>query len=60
MISVFPSYGDVYLGPNFAVHICIVGPVGFSGIILSSKANIFWPFVLVSVNILETINAKTC
>lgn len=58
MISVFPSYGDVYLGPNFAVHICIVSLVDFSGIILLSKASTFWPFVLVSVDSLETIMQK--
>lgn len=58
MISVFPRYGDVYLGPNFAVHICIVSLVDFSGIILLSKASIFWPFVLVSVSNLETIMQK--
>lgn len=58
MISVFPSYGDVNLGPNFAVHICIVGLVDFSGIILFSKESTFWPFVLVSVNSLQTIIQK--
>lgn len=54
MISVFPSYGNVYLGPNFAVHIWIVSLVDLGGIILLSKASILWPFVLVSVNSLET------
>lgn len=58
MISVFPSYGDVNLGPNFAVHICIVSLVDFSGIIPFSKASTFWPFVLVSVNSLGTIIQK--
>lgn len=58
MISVFPSYGDVYLGPNFAVHICIVSVV-FSGIMPLSKANAFWPlFVLVPVNGSETVMQK--
>lgn len=58
MISVFPSYGNVYLGPNFAVHIRVVSLVDFSGIILLSKASILWPFVLVSVNSLETVIQK--
>lgn len=58
MISVFPSLGMFILGPNFAVHFCIVSPVDFSGIILLSKAGIFWPFVLVPVNSLETIMQK--
>jgi len=58
VISVFPSYGNVYLGPNFAVHICIVSLVDVSGIILLSKASMFWPFVSVSAKSLETIMQK--